>query len=164
MRCICLPLHFWCVLMCCKMFVFFLLSVCITSIHCVCTCVLLWHLPRRLCPVTELVYFEQSELSPAVPVMHHSSGYILHTLSICSSPVCVCLCVRIRTVKACNCKPHPATLDQVFCLSHQQYPEEKAEAACVCSCACFTGGCVNVWKLMDCILKGVTAWTSKKLI
>lgn len=138
----------------------FPLSVCITSIHCVCACVLLWHLPRCLCSVTELVYFEWSELSPAVPVMHHSSGHILRTLSICSRPVCV----RICTVKAWNCKLHSATLDQVFCLSHQQYPEEKAEAAYVCSCACFTGGCVNVWKLMDCILKEVTVWTSKKLM
>lgn len=151
-------------------FFFFPLSVCITSIFCVCTCVLLWHLPCCLCSVTELVYLEWSELSPAVPVMLHSSGHILYTLSICSKPVCVCVCMlacahaRICTVKACNCKPHPATLDQDFCLSHQQYPQEKAEAACVCSCACFTGGCVNVSKLMDCILNRVTVWASKKLI
>lgn len=104
------------------------------------------------------VSLAQLSLSCIIPLVTSSILYP----SAQGPRVCVCVCM-CAYVKACNCKPHPATSDQVFCLSHQQYPEEKAEAACVCSCACFTGACVNVWKLMDCILKGVTVWTSKKL-
>ena len=67
--------------------------------------------------------------------------------------VCVCVCVYAY-VKACNCNPHPATSDQVFSLSHQQYAAEKAEAACVCR---------FLWWLCqslrsDGLLKGVTVW------
>ena len=119
-------------------------------------------LPRCLCTVTELVYLEWSELSTAVPVMHHSSGHILPTLSICSRPAwCVCVCVHACVcayVKACNCNPHPATSDQVFSLSHQQYAAEKAEAACVQVSLMVVSKFEKRWTVL---LKGVTVWISK---
>lgn len=93
------------------------------GIHCVCT-----HfntLAHCLCTVTELVYFEWSELSTAVSVMHHSSGHILPTLSICSRPA-FCVCMHIfKLANVILTLLHEAKL-------HQQYSEEKAESAYVC--------------------------------
>ena len=119
-------------------------------------------LPCCLSTVTELVYLEWSELSTAVLVMHHSSGHILPTLSICSRPVlcvcvrvCVCVCVRAY-VKACISNPHPSTSDQVFSVT-SAIPRGKGwSCMCVLVFMCHWWLCLS---LMDCLWKRVTVWT-----